>query len=72
MHRRKNIIQRRMKQFHYCISNLIGLFIQSYDAGRGILSNSLLQVLKNEQLIPRIILRKQRLFRKICYRNIAI
>ncbi|WP_428231242.1 cytochrome P450 [Flavobacterium sp.] len=26
-------------------SNLIGLFIQSYDAGRGILSNSLLQIL---------------------------
>jgi len=30
------------------ISNLIGLFIQSYDAGRGILSNSLLQILDNE------------------------
>jgi cytochrome P450 len=30
------------------ISNLIGLFIQSYDAGRGILSNSLLQVLANK------------------------
>ena len=28
-----------------CVSNLIGLFIQSYDAGRGILSNSLLQVI---------------------------
>ncbi|MRX67827.1 pimelate synthase BioI [Flavobacterium resistens] len=27
------------------ISNLIGLFIQSFDAGRGILSNSLLQIL---------------------------
>lgn len=27
------------------VSNLIGLFIQSYDAGRGILSNSLLQIL---------------------------
>lgn len=27
------------------ISNLIGLFIQSYDAGRGILSNSLLQII---------------------------
>lgn len=26
-----------------CVSNLMGLFIQSYDAGRGILSNSLLQ-----------------------------
>jgi len=30
------------------ISNLIGLFIQSFDAGRGILSNSLLQILKND------------------------
>lgn len=30
------------------ISNLIGLFIQSYDAGRGILSNSLLQILANK------------------------
>ena len=30
------------------ISNLIGLFIQSYDAGRGILSNSLLQILNNK------------------------
>lgn len=28
-----------------CISNLAGLFIQSYDAGRGILSNSLLHLL---------------------------
>jgi cytochrome P450 len=28
-------------------SNLIGLFIQSYDAGRGLLSNSLLQILTN-------------------------
>lgn len=30
------------------ISNLIGLFIQSFDAGRGILSNSLLQILNNK------------------------
>lgn len=30
-------------------SNLIGLLIQSYDAGRGLLSNSLLQLLKAEQ-----------------------
>jgi cytochrome P450 len=28
-------------------SNLIGLFIQSYDAGRGILSNSLLQIMEH-------------------------
>ncbi|MDA6071617.1 cytochrome P450 [Flavobacterium sp. AC] len=30
------------------ISNLIGLLIQSYDAGRGILSNSLLQIIKHK------------------------
>lgn len=30
------------------ISNLIGLFIQSFDAGRGILSNSLLQILDHK------------------------
>ncbi|MEO8404454.1 MAG: cytochrome P450 [Chitinophagaceae bacterium] len=30
-----------------CVSNFIGLLIQSYDAGRGILSNSLLQILSN-------------------------
>ncbi|RKR11016.1 cytochrome P450 [Flavobacterium sp. 90] len=30
------------------LSNLIGLFIQSYDAGRGILSNSLLQIIHNK------------------------
>ncbi|MFC0775785.1 cytochrome P450 [Terrimonas alba] len=35
-----------------CVSNLIGLLIQSYDAGRGILSNSLLQVLGREMLLP--------------------
>ncbi|MEO5564671.1 MAG: cytochrome P450 [Chitinophagaceae bacterium] len=29
----------------FCISNLIGFFIQCYDAGRGILSNTLLQLL---------------------------
>ncbi len=29
-----------------CVSNLVGLFIQSYDAGRGILSNTLLQLLR--------------------------
>lgn len=32
------------------VSNLIGLFIQSYDAGRGILSNALLQMLSKENL----------------------
>lgn len=30
------------------ISNLIGLFIQSFDAGRGVLSNSLLHILNNK------------------------
>lgn len=30
------------------VSNLIGLCIQSYDAGRGILSNSLLQIIKHK------------------------
>ncbi|MBF2708117.1 cytochrome P450 [Flavobacterium soyangense] len=34
------------KVFSFVVSNLIGLFIQSYDAGRGVLSNSLLQALK--------------------------
>lgn len=33
-----------------CVSNLIGLYIQSYDAGRGILGNSLLQVINNDNL----------------------
>lgn len=32
------------------VSNLIGLFIQSYDAGRGLLSNALLQAVGNESL----------------------
>ncbi|RZJ53125.1 MAG: cytochrome P450 [Flavobacterium sp.] len=31
-----------------CVSNLIGLFIQSYDAGRGLLSNSLLVFFSEE------------------------
>lgn len=34
-----------------CVSNLIGLLIQSYDAGRGLLSNSLLQFFSNENLL---------------------
>jgi len=33
-----------------CVSNLIGLLMQSYDAGRGALSNSLLHFLLNENL----------------------
>jgi cytochrome P450 len=36
--------------FSFAVSNLIGLFIQSYDAGRGVLSNSLLQILKQNSL----------------------
>lgn len=36
----------------YCVTNLIGLLIQSYDAGRGILSNSLLQILNHTDNIP--------------------
>jgi cytochrome P450 len=36
----------------WCVSNLIGLsIIQGYDANRGLLSNSLLQILKNSHLI---------------------
>jgi cytochrome P450 len=35
------------------VSNLIGLLIQSYDAGRGILSNSLLQIINNPNLISK-------------------
>lgn len=32
----------------FCVSNLIGLIIQSYDAGRGLLSNSFLQFFSTE------------------------
>jgi cytochrome P450 len=35
------------------VSNLIGLLIQSYDAGRGILSNSLLQIINTPSLISK-------------------
>ena len=45
----------------FCISNLIGLLIQCYDAGRGILSNSLLQILKQEGLYEKVVIRKKRL-----------
>lgn len=41
-----------------CISNLIGLFIQSYDAGRGILSNSLLQILRNKTFTTKLEIEK--------------
>lgn len=33
------------------VANLVGLMIQSYDAGRGILSNALLQALQHPQLV---------------------
>jgi cytochrome P450 len=41
-----------------CVSNLIGLFIQSYDAGRGILSNSLLQIIQNKNITDKIQIEK--------------
>ena len=41
-----------------CISNLIGLFIQSFDTGRGILSNSLLQILSNKAFSNKIEIQK--------------
>jgi cytochrome P450 len=40
------------------VSNLIGLFIQSYDAGRGILSNSLLQIIQNKIFSDRTAIEK--------------
>jgi hypothetical protein len=33
-------------------SNLIGLLIQSYDAGRGLLTNTLIQLIRNNQPVP--------------------
>jgi len=35
-----------------CIANFIGLLIQGYDAGRGLLSNILLQVITRKDLLP--------------------
>jgi cytochrome P450 len=35
----------------YCVSNLIGLLIQGYDACRGLLSNSLLQLLNDGEFL---------------------
>ncbi|MCD0471159.1 cytochrome P450 [Flavobacterium sp. JAS] len=40
------------------VSNLIGLFIQSYDAGRGILSNSLLQIIQNKTFSNKVTIEK--------------
>lgn len=41
-----------------CNSNLIGLLIQSFDAGRGILSNSLLQIIQHKTFSTRIEIEK--------------
>jgi len=40
------------------ISNLIGLLIQSYDAGRGILSNSLLQIIRHKTFADKTTIEK--------------
>ncbi len=40
------------------VSNFIGLLIQSFDAGRGILSNSLLQIIQNKNLSDKIQIEK--------------
>ena len=37
---------------HLHVSNLVGLLVQSYDAGRGVLSNALLQAIKREHGMP--------------------
>lgn len=41
-----------------CVSNIIGLFIQSYDAGRGLLSNALLQILNKEHSLLNLVLER--------------
>ncbi len=40
------------------VSNLIGLSIQSFDAGRGILSNSFLQIVQNKNISDKIAIEK--------------
>ncbi|EJL66846.1 cytochrome P450 [Flavobacterium sp. CF136] len=40
------------------VSNLIGLCIQSFDAGRGILSNSFLQIVQNKNISDKIAIEK--------------
>ena len=40
------------------VSNLIGICIQSFDAGRGILSNSLLQIIQNKSFSDKIQIEK--------------
>ena len=44
--------RKREEILGFFASNLIGLFIQSYDAGRGLLSNSLLQMIMNDKKHP--------------------
>jgi cytochrome P450 len=41
-----------------CVSNIIGLFIQSYDAGRGLLSNALLQILNKDNSHLKLVIDK--------------
>ncbi|MBL0739725.1 cytochrome P450 [Chryseolinea lacunae] len=47
------------------VSNIIGLFIQSYDAGRGMLSNTLLQWLQRDTRLPAIT-HRDGLYRFVC------
>lgn len=47
--------------FSFAVSNLIGLFIQSYDAGRGVLSNSLLQILNQNNRVGAGLLDKKQI-----------
>lgn len=44
-----------------CVSNLIGLLIQSYDAGRGLLSNALYHLLLNKTLYGQVFTNKSEL-----------
>jgi cytochrome P450 len=48
-----------------CVSNLIGLFIQGYDAGRGVLSNSLLHILAKRNLIKECLSDKSFIVRSV-------
>jgi cytochrome P450 len=41
-----------------CVSNIIGLFIQSYDAGRGLLSNALLQILNKDHSFLNLVIER--------------
>jgi len=48
-----------------CVINLIGLFIQGYDAGRGVLSNSLLQILDKNGIYSKKTINKEWLQRSV-------